>query len=284
MKKKLLIADIIVLLLKVIIGYFNSYALLGSGLFDLLLIIVTILSSSKKDNNGFKNVISFIISLLFVGLSISLAIYSFIDNYKIPSLLLVLLLLIFLMTRYSINCFYTSSNYKKKSGLLYISNRVSNYDFYNYGIIIVVIIVSHISKWFKILTNADRVGCILICLLVLYRCFKIVVHHFKKIKELSNDVINEVSKREEVKVVDKVTIKNFGGFRNLTIRVKLRENLDLVTLNSFMVTLSDYLLKYVDVANVVMSNEVRSSSNARNSGSRNSKKSTKRKNNRKKNK
>ena len=143
---------------------------------------------------------------------------------------------------------------------------------------------------------ADRVGVVLIVLLVIYKAFRIIKNSFGYLEgeELKKVVEDEITSREEVKKIERILVNSFGGVRHITIDILLNERISMVDINTFVITLQDYLLKFGDVVDINMINGVEKKKSkprvrslkqdARNSGSGNSKTNTKKKNTKKKNK
>ena len=101
-----------------------------------------------------------------------------------------------------------------------------------------------------------------------------------------------MSSRTEVKKFVSINTIEFGGIRKAKCNLVLNNNLTMIDLNTFVVSLQDYLLKIADVVEVNLVDEVKPKKpkvrslkqDARNSGSGNSKTNAKKKNTKKKNK
>lgn len=293
--RKFIIVNIILMLLKVLASYLcKSNVLLMLGLYDMILVINSILVYKKKDNKKYKCVFSSILGIIYVILAIGIIFLAINTKYVISSLWVLLFIFIFIMLKYMVSCFATNKAYAKKSGLLAYGNMISNTDFYMYGLVILSMIVGKCSKWFDVLKYSDKVVTILVSLFVFYKAIKLIVNSIRFLengkKEISEEYIKEINDRSEVKKVNTINIESCGGVRCLNLDVTLNNNLSMIDLNSFMVTLQDYLLKISDVCVVILSESKISKAyekvrkNARNSGSGNSKTNTKKKNIKKKNK
>lgn len=296
--KNFIIFDFIVLVLKVCGGLLtHSYTFLASGIFDGLLIISYLLACGKNNNNKLKGVFTSIFGLLVILSGLSIIFVSFTNDIKRTSLFLIIFILLTLICRYLITCFYTNSSYQKKKGLLTHSYMISNYDFYSYGVIIIAMILMKISKWVDILKYADRIGTILISALIIIKGFKIIKNSFNYLEDLDEEVEEEYKKeinsRDEVKGVSKLEVSSFGGLRSVNCDIALKDGISMIDVNTFVVNLQDYLLKLGDVVtiNLVEAKKVRKKpkvrskkQDARNSRGGNSKTNTKKKNTKKKNK
>jgi divalent metal cation (Fe/Co/Zn/Cd) transporter len=295
--KNFIIFDFIVLLLKVVGGIVtHSYTFLASGILDVVLII-SYLVICKKDNNKIKGILTSIYGLLIILSGLSIIFVGFITEIKRTSLFLIIFIILTLICRYLITCFYTNSSYQKKKGLLTHSYMISNYDFYSYGVIIVAMVLMKVSKWVDVLKYADRIGTILIAALIIIKGFKIIKNSFNYMEDLEEiiekEYLLEIGKREEVKYVSRVDVFATGGLRAVECDITLRDGISLIDVNTFVVNLQDYLLKLGDVVtiNLVEAKKMRKKpkvrskkQDARNSRSGNSKKNTKKKNTKKKNK
>lgn len=295
--KKFLITDIIIFLIKIIGGLLtNSFTIIASSIYDLLLIFILLTASKKKENSTIKSIFTSLLAFLFILLSIGFSYYVLTNNPKKPSFFLIIFVIIALLTRYAVNCFATNSAYNQKKGLLSLAQISSNIDFYNYGVILGSLILAKLSFLLNILKYSDYLGTVLIVLIIIYKCLKIIVNSFSNLEEKSQisllEVEKEILKRDEAKKIINLEVNSFGGFRHLYLEFEMKENLSIMDLNTFIVTLQDYLLKYSEIVSITMTNgiikkkvKVRSKKqDARNSGSRNSKTNSQSKNSKKKNK
>lgn len=297
--KTFLIFEIVIVLLKVLGSFLcNSYALLASSVLDLSLIIVSLCVIKKGDNKKYKGIITSILGILMILGGVFVIFFSFIGSIKKVSLWLLLFIIVTLLIRYIVGCFYTNAGYQKKKGLLSYGIINSNVDFIIYGILFGTLVLSKISKWIEIFKYADRLGTILISLLVIVKGLKIIINSFKYLESKENDIGDEYKKeivdRSEVKKLVSLQKYSFGGINSVRCDISLRDGISIIDVNTFVVTLQDYLLKIADVGiiNLVDQSEknkvkpkVRSKKqDARNSRSGNSKTNTKKKNTAKKNK
>lgn len=290
--RKFIIADLIVFLAKIIGAFLcKSYTLLASSIYDLILVLISLFCAKNVKNTKGKAIISSIFGLIIILNSIALVFTSFITKVLKPSLLMIIFLLIAIIARYIVTALSVSTNYSKKEGLLTYSNLNSNVDFFSYVVIIGSLILCKISKWIDILKYADRLGTIIIAVLIFIKGIKIIINSFNymenKVKDLDEKYLEEINKRSEIKKVTSIIYNNYGGIRFVRLNVNMKENISMIDINTFMITLKDYLLKIAEIASVNMVKEVqvkKVSSNARNSRSGNSKTSTKKTNTKKKNK
>lgn len=297
--KTFVIASLIILLLKVIGGVVcHSYTLIASGGYDLVLIIISLFVFKSKENKKYKGIISSLSGFLFILLGLGIIFFSIVYAVKKTSFFILIFLLLTLIVRYVISCFYTNLNYQKQRGLLSFGIINSNVDFYNYGVILGSLVLCKLSKWVTIFKYADRLGTILIALLIIIKGFKVIKNSFKydSCEELliSDDYKLEITNRSEVKKLDSLKISQYGGIRRIDCGLELNSAISMIDVNAFVVTLQDYLLKCADVACIYLVDKrdivkkkvkVRSlKQDARNSGSRNGKTNTKKKNSKKKNK
>lgn len=292
--KKFVIADLVIMLLKVIGGFISSsYTLIASSLYELLCIIVILLTYKNKTNDNKKAIISSIISIIIIMFGFGICLMSFLRPFYKVRFFIIIFALITLLIRYAVGCFSINSAYSKKKGLLTVAYLNSNVEFYLCGVSLATL-VSKIN--FSILKYADSIGVILVLVLIFYKALKIIINGFRYIEgnvhEITDNYIEEISKRDEVKKVDNLSLECFGGIRSLRLDVQLKESLSIVDVNTFMVTLQDYLLKecfvaYIKMTNSVVKKKVKVRSlkqDARNSRSGNGKTNVKKQNTKKKNK
>ena len=304
--KAYLICDLIIMLLKGLIGIVGgSLTLVSTIIYDIFANITSILAlKAKEETKKSTSIFTSIYGFLIVLVSILIVYLAF--NIKImkPSLLILIILVFALVCNYVITAFKTNSSLNKKEGTLGIGNKNSNINMSLYIITAISIIMYKFTKFFKLFKYSDRVGVIIIAILIAYQGIKIIIHSFKhmedtEVEDLKKIINEEVNKQKEVKNVTGVTINSLGGIKNINVSLKLQDNKSLPDLITFVVTLCDYLLKYGDYASVTLVKNVSrkgvrastkktsskgAKTNAGNSRSTNSKKSTKKKNTKKKNK
>ena len=285
--KKYIITNFIILILKVIGGLFlHSNTLLASSIIELVLIINSILTISKE-NKIYKNVISILYALsIIIGL-VFLNYYSITNENNNPSLLIIIILIVCLFTRYVVSVLGINKTNQKKNGIIAFSNISSNQEFIIFLITLISIIINKIGKWIDILHYADKVGCLIISVLLLVKTIKIISNTFIKPKEFITEYTNEITSHKEIKDIKDFKLSSFGGIRKISINIIPKDNISMIDFSSFIVNLEDYLLKKADVAIIGYGEENsfrKVMENARNSGSRNSKANSNKKNTKKKNK
>lgn len=296
--KAFILAELLIAIIKIIGGLVcNSYTILTSSIYDIVLIIISLILVKHQDNTKSKGIISMILGFIIIILGLGIGFLGIVADVKKISWFILLFIILSLLIRYIISCFYTNINYQKKKGLLSYGNINSNLDFYNVGVIIGVLVLSKLSKWVDIFKYADKLGTMLIVLLIVYKGIKVIFSSVKyledKIEVTYDDEKNEILKRDEVKKIDKFEVTSFGGVKSLRCEIQLKDGISMIDVNNFIVTLQDYLLKSADVVSIVLSDpnkkrikpKVRSlKQDARNSRSGNSKTNVKKKNPTKKNK
>lgn len=297
--RSFLIADLVVLIVKVLGGILtHSYALIASGIYDVILIMMSLVTIKLGKNKKYKGIISSLIGLLVVILGLGVIFISAISEINRVSLFIILFLLISIIVRYVVSCFYTNISYQKKKGLLSYGKINSTLDFVIYGIILGSLVLSKLSKWVKILKYADIVATIVIAGMAIYKGIVIIINSIKYLEDkeitISDEYKEEITKRSEIKKLEKIELHNFGGIRKVQCNVMLKDGISMMDVNTFIVTLQDYLLKIADVAKINLvdkkvvtkkKEKVRSlKQDARNSRSGNGKTNTKKKNTKQKNK
>lgn len=297
--KTFLIVDLIILVLKLLGGFItHSYTMMVSGVYDLFLILCSLIAIKGRRENKKLSIITIIIGILSLLSAGGMISWAFLTDIKITSLWIILFIIITLIMRYIVSCFYTNFSYQKKKGLLSYGNILSNIDFCSYGIIILALILMKVSKWVKVFKYADRIGVILLSIILVVKGIKLIKNSIIKLKDkpvvINEDVLSEINNRSEVKCLGKLEVIYYGGVRVAKCDVLLKENMGTVDVNSFVITLQDYLLKIADAVRIFMIDKepnnsrrakVRSKkADARNSRSGNSKTSTKKKNTKKTNK
>ncbi len=296
--KAFIIADFIILLVKVLGGLLcNSYTMIASAVYDVALIVATLVTLKTKENSKLKGIISSFLGLIMVLLGIGIIFLSFLNGYNKTSFFIILFVLLSLVIRYIISCFYTNVSYQKKKGLLTLGRIGSNVDFISYGVILGALVLSKLSRWIEILKYADNLGVIILSLLVIIKGVKVIINSIKYLEEkdspITDEYKSEITNREEIKKLESLEITAFGGIKKATCNIALKDGISMIDINTFIVTLQDYLLKIADVVKINLvsgkttkvKQKVRSlKQDARNSRSGNSKTDPKKKNTKKKNK
>ena len=289
-----LIIDLIIIVLKALIGVFgHSLALLSTIVFDIVVIITTFIAFRSKDKTtrgrmvgtAFYSFVVCLIAILYLYITFKFKVMS-------PSLLIIIFLLFFLVFNYVVTVYKSNISYGKKEGILGISNKNSTVNILMYIVVLASIILSKWGKLWKVLKYSDRVATIIVLCFIVYYALRIMVRSFNALEETEEEKLNkviteEVNKCGEVKNITKINVLSNGGIRKIDIDLKLQPKVKLVDLITFVVTLEDFLLKYSDLVSVNLVKHVNRSGarkNARNSGSTNSKKSTKKKSTKSKNK
>lgn len=294
--KIFILVEVILLALKVLAGIVcNSNTMLASAILEIVLITSSLFVLKQRDNKKYKGIISSVYGFIVILLGLGITFYSVVSDIKKVSWLILLFIFISVLVRYIVGCFYSNTNYKKKKGILGYTNLNSNTDFYIAGILLVVLILSKLSKWVNILKYADIIGTVLVSLFVIYKGIKIIKNSFRYLEDKENEFIEyekEINDRKEVKRLISINTYAFGGLRKAKCNLVLSDSLTMIDVTSFVVTLQDYLLKIADVVEVNLLADIKPKKpkvrslkqDARNSGSRNSKTNTNKKNTKKKNK
>ncbi len=324
-KKSIVIGCLIVFIIKVVSGIFtHSYTLASSAILEAILLIYFLLSN-KKESKKIHGILTSLIGIIILIASFGLMLLSIINKYTKPSFFIILFVVICILAKYAITSVRINSTYNKRQGLLATSDINSSLEFVTYGIILGSLIITRLGRFYKYLYYGDKLGTILICLIAIYYGLKLIANSIRYMEDkeiiIDEAFTNEITKRDEVKKLESLTINNYGGLRIAEAKIELKETISLVDINTFAVTLEDFLLKKADVVEVHMTNGTEkkknkvkvvskkqeaikeaktkkknpannngskgkgsNKKNARNSGSRNSKTSSKKKNNKKTNK
>ena len=314
-KKSMVIVCLAVLVIKVLGGLLTkSFTLISTGILEGVLLTYFLLATNKTSKK-YDGIITSLIGLIIIIISLALLFLCIIRPVTKPSFFIILFIVICVLAKYAVTSLKINSTYNKRKGLLATSNIRSNLEFYTYGVVLG-----------SFLKYGDKIGTILITGVTVYYGLRLIASSINYMEDkeptLPEGYNEEILKRPEVKRLDSVTVRNFGGLRIANANLEIKEGVSLVDVNTFAVTLEDYLLKTADVIEVNMINSVNngtkknkpkvvskkaeaiknakakkksngssksnnskgSKNNARNSGSRNSKTGSKKKNNKKTNK
>ena len=291
--KSFIICDLIVIIIKFLAGFFgHSLTLLSTIIYDIIAIITSLIAlKAQPESSKGKAVFSSLYAFIIILLSIGMTYFSFQLKPWKPSLLILIFLLICIVSNYVITVYKTNTSYVKKEGMLGYGNKNSNINIILYILVLGTTIISKFTGLWKYFKYVDRIGVVLVSLLLIYYALRILLRSFKKMEDMEEKITQtlneEINKCKEVKNVTKVGINHLGGIKRIDIELKLQEALALPDLITFVVTLEDFLLKYSDLSSVKLvknANRKVVRRIAGNSGSTNSKGSTKKKNTKKKNK
>lgn len=324
-KKSMVIVCLAVLIIKILGGLLTkSFTLISTGILEGVLLTYFLLATNKSSKK-YDGIVTSIIGLVIILISLALLFLCIIRPVTKPSFFIILFVVICVLAKYAVTSLKINSTYNKRKGLLATSNIRSNLEFYTYGVVLGSLIIARLGRFFSVLKYGDKIGTLLITGVTIYYGLRLIVSSFRYMEDkeptLPEGYNEEILKRPEVKRLESVTVRNFGGLRIATANLEIKEGVSLVDVNTFAVTLEDYLLKTADVIEVNMINSVGgtkknkpkvvskkaeaiknakakkkpngssksnnskgSKNNARNSGSRNSKTGSKKKNNKKTNK
>lgn len=295
--KKFLLVEVLLVLLKGLGGLLShSITFYVSCLFELFLCLSFFLSYLNKENKKYKSILSSFLAFLFFMGSVGLIFLSFITEVKKMSWFFLFFFLICFFLRYIVLFYSINKTYCRKKGSLFFAEISSTMDFLQYGILFVSFLFSKFSYFVPLFCYADRVGVFLFSLLLWYKVGKVIKQSFQNLYQESNslteEVLDEVRRYKELKQLHSCNLKSIGGIKYVKMQIQVKENLNLLDLNTFMITLQDYMLKYCDVLSISLIEKgtykkprVRSKKqDARNSRGRNRQTQIKRKNTTKKNK
>ncbi len=297
--KTFIIVWLVVAILKIVGGVLcNSLAMIASAVLDIVLILLSLLVKKEKENKRYKGFISSLVGLFMIVLGIGLMFLLTLIEIKKTSFFILLFIFITILVKYIVGCFYTNINSNRRKGLLTYGNINSTSDFIIFGIVLVTFIVGKFSKWFSLLKFADMLGLILISLFIIYKGIKVIARSISYLENkeviISSEFKEDIINRTEVKKLVDIKFNSFGGIRQAKCDIMLNDGIAIIDINTFVVTLQDYLLKIADVAmiNLVSNEQVKKNKpkvrslkqDARNSRSGNGKTNAKKKNSSKKNK
>ena len=325
-KKSMVIVCLAVLIIKVLGGLLTkSFTLISTGILEGVLLTYFLLATNKTSKK-YDGIITSLMGLIIIIISLALLFLCIIRPVTKPSFFIILFVVICVLAKYAVTSLKINSTYNKRKGLLATSNVRSNLEFYTYGVILGSLIIARLGRFFSVLKYGDKIGTTLITGITIYYGLRLIASSIRYMEDkeptLPEGYNEEITKRPEVKRLESVTVRNFGGLRIASANLEIKEGVSLVDVNTFAVTLEDYLLKTADVIEVNMINSVNtgtkknkpkvvskkaeaiknakakkkpngssksnnskgSKNNARNSGSRNGKTGSKKKNNKKTNK
>ena len=146
--KTFIIVEIILAILKALAGLLcHSYTMFASCLFEIVLVICSLFVLKNKDNRKYKGIITSFVGIIIVLLGFGIIFISMINNVMNVSWLIILFLIVGMLLRYIVGCVYSNISYQKKGGLLGYANINSNMDFYMAGIVVVVLVLTKLSKF-----------------------------------------------------------------------------------------------------------------------------------------
>ena len=264
-KKSIVIGCLIVFVIKVVFGILtHSYTFTSSAILEAILLTYFLLSN-KKESKKIHGLLTSLIGIVIIILSLGITLLCIINKTTKPSFFLILFVAVCVLLKYALTSLKVNTTYNKKIGLLATSNINSTLEFVTYGIVLGSLIITRCGRFWKYLYYGDKLGTVLICLITVYYGLKLIVNSIRYMEDKENvipeEFIEEINKRDEIKKLESLTVTNYGGLRLAHAKVELKETISLVDINTFAVTLEDYLLKKSDVVEVHMTNGIEKKKN-----------------------
>jgi divalent metal cation (Fe/Co/Zn/Cd) transporter len=182
--KIFILFEVVLVLLKLLAGFVcHSYSMLASCLIEVVLIISLLPVLKYKDNNKFKGLLSSVWGFIILCLGLGMIFYIVISKIQKVSWFILLFIFLSLLARYTVGCFYTNANYRKKKGILGFCSVSSNTDFYITGIIFITFIFTKLSKLVELFKYFDKIGAIAISIFTIYIGMKIIKNSFNYLEE-----------------------------------------------------------------------------------------------------
>ena len=244
--------NLIVACIKLISGLmFNFSSLIADSLHSFSDFITDIISNiasrigkkraNKKYPFGYglvENISNFIIGMILFGLGIFIFIESFHSpEVEVPSIIFIILIISILLKLFVTSILYY---YGKKfhSSNLMSAVKESSTDLISSIIVFIVYILLLFKDTYPFLRYANRIGSILISLIVFYIAMNIIVENIRYLLGI-NEENQEVTKKLKDLIYENKQIKDFsmklmkmGSYYNLYLTIELERNITLKQLFS----------------------------------------------------
>ena len=265
--------NLIVACIKLISGLmFNFSSLIADSLHSFSDFITDIISNiasrigkkraNKKYPFGYglvENISNFIIGMILFGLGIFIFIESFHSpEVEVPSIIFIILIISILLKLFVTSILYY---YGKKfhSSNLMSAVKESSTDLISSIIVFIVSILLLFKDTYPFLRYANRIGSILISLIVFYIAMNIIVENIRYLLGI-NEENQEVTKKLKDLIYENKQIKDFsmklmkmGSYYNLYLTIELERNITLKQLFSLEKKLKKEIkklklnIKFIDI-------------------------------------
>ena len=235
-----MIANSFLSILKIIFGLIgNMKSLLADGIHslsdlstDVIAIIGNRLSRKPADeghprgHGKIEYITSLIISCFILTLGISILKNSFSNVNTIPSIYLVIVEAITIITKFIVSKILLKKGNDTNNMILISSAKESYTDVYSSVLVLIVIILSQFYQELEILKYSDMVGSILISILIVMTGFNLLKQNLSLLigeREMCSDTIDEVKEiinnREEQFILEECTIFKIGSYYEVILKI-----------------------------------------------------------------
>ena len=189
--------------------------------------------------------------ILFVGFSI---IYNSYDNkIVIPSILVVLVSLFTIVSKYLLASYITKKGKEYKNNILISSGRESSMDVLSSVVVLVATTLMRFSNKIEILKYADKVATVVVGLFIIKVGFDVLKENISTIlgeQEIDQEYLENIKRiitdEKEVICIDELNLIKYGYYFKIVCEVGMNGNLSLKKSHSVVEKIETKLKEYDD--------------------------------------
>lgn len=189
--------------------------------------------------------------ILFVGFSI---IYNSYDNkIVIPSILVVLVSLFTIVSKYLLASYITRKGKEYKNNILISSGRESSMDVLSSVVVLVATTLMRFSNKIEILKYADKVATVVVGLFIIKVGFDVLKENISTIlgeQEIDQEYLENIKRiitdEKEVICIDELNLIKYGYYFKIVCEVGMNGNLSLKKSHSIVEKIETKLKEYDD--------------------------------------
>ncbi|MDD2490206.1 MAG: cation diffusion facilitator family transporter [Bacilli bacterium] len=245
-----LLVNSFLVILKLIVGLiFNLQTLIADSVHslsdmmtDIIAIIGQKISKSESDNSHpyghgkIEYITSIVIGSIIMILGLSL-IYHAVNmkiNVTIYNNIVVGVVLLIIISKYSLSQYVIRNAKKYKSNILMASGKENLADVLSSVAVLITVLLYKLSSYVSIFKYADKLGCIIISLFIIKTAFQILKDNIiTLLGERENDELviketkNLIYEVEGIKEIDELILMKYGSYYNTSLKISVDANSSL---------------------------------------------------------
>lgn len=203
---------------------------------------------------------SLFIGLIILLLGLSLIIDTVLKPSYIPDNVVAIVIVLTIATKYLLAKYIIKIGKLENNSILMSSGQESYMDVLSSAVVLISFILSKFYNYHVIFSYSDKLGGIIISILIFKVGFKIVKENISALmdekvndKQLLNRVTELIKKCDEVKDVDSIYIIKNGYYYKVNIEISVEPNFTLLESHDVAHKVEDYLkskidnMKYIDI-------------------------------------
>ena len=257
---------------KIICGYlFFSKALIADGvhsfsdlLTDFISFFGSFLSNKPADkehpygHGKYEYLTSMLIGLIVLSLGAGIIYNSFSNEVVIPSILVILISLITIISKLLLSRFLTKKGIEYKNNILIANGKESKMDVISSLVVLISSILMQLTSKFSFLKYADKAATFIGGILIIKVGLEIFIENMNTIlgeQESDLEVIEAIKSKmlkHDIMTIDDIVLLKFGSYYKLTCEVGMDENLSLLEAHNIVEAIEADLkesgnIKYINI-------------------------------------